>query len=66
MRDNPAQNGPDDNYFEEYKKRVYGRLSETDRKIIPLSWWDSVIRHYFNLGYSDERAVRAILETMER
>jgi hypothetical protein len=52
MTDNPAQNGPDDNYFEEYKKRVYGRLSETDRKIIPLSWWDSVIRHYFNLGYS--------------
>ena len=32
-----------DQFFEAYKKRVYDKLSETDKKIIPVAWWDSEI-----------------------
>ena len=62
MSTNPADN--EDQFFQAYKKRVYGRLSESERGVIPLTWWDSVIRYYFGLGYSEERTVRIILETM--
>jgi hypothetical protein len=56
----------EDRFFEAYKKKVYERLTETERKMIPLVWWDSVIKHYYNLGYSEERTVTVILETMKR
>jgi hypothetical protein len=56
----------DDKFFEAYKKRVYDRLTEVDRSIIPLTWWESVIKHYYTLGYSEERTVRTILETMKK
>jgi hypothetical protein len=56
----------DDKYFESYKARVYERLTEADRNVIPASWWETVIRHYYNNGYSEERTVRAIQETMQK
>lgn len=62
MSTNPTAN--EDQFFQAYKKRVYEKLSDSERGVIPLSWWDSVIRYYFNLGYSEERTVRIILETM--
>jgi len=31
-----------------------------------MTWWESVIRHYYNLGYSEERTVRSIIETMTK
>ncbi len=52
--------------FEAFKKRVYQKLSEEDKNILPETWWESVIRHYFNMGYSLERTVRAILETIRK
>jgi hypothetical protein len=60
------QRSMDDTFFEAYKKRVYEKLSETERDVIPMTWWESVIRHYYNLGYSEERTVRVILETMTK
>jgi hypothetical protein len=60
------QRSMEDRFFEAYKKRVYEKLSETERGIIPMTWWESVIRHYYGLGYSEERTVRAIIETMTK
>ena len=56
----------DEKDFETYKKRVYERLSETDKNILPQTWWESVIKHYYSTGYSVERTVRAILETVRK
>jgi len=55
-----------DKYFEAYKARVYEKLTEADRSILPSSWWETVIRHYYKSGYSEERAVRSIQETMKK
>jgi hypothetical protein len=55
-----------DKYFEAFKARVYERLTEIDRSIIPAAWWETVIKHYYNNGYSEERTVRAIQETMQK
>jgi len=56
----------DEKDFEAYKKKVYNRLSEADKNILPQTWWESVIKHYYNTGYSVDRAVRAILETVRK
>ena len=56
----------DDRYFEAYKAKVYEKLSAADRSVLPSAWWETVIKHYYNNGYSEERAVRAIQETMKR
>jgi hypothetical protein len=56
----------DDKFFETYKKRVYEKLTTINKNVIPPAWWDSVIKHYYNLGYSEERTVRTILETMNK
>jgi hypothetical protein len=56
----------DDKYFEMYKAKVYERLTETDRELIPAKWWETVIKHYYSQGYSEERTVRAIQETMQK
>jgi hypothetical protein len=60
------QRSMDDTFFEAYKNRVHEKLSEAERDVIPMTWWESVIRHYYNLGYSEERTVRVILETMTK
>ena len=52
--------------FERYKLRVYDKIKEIDRDIIPVSWWDTVIKYYFTLGYSEERAAHTILETLKK
>jgi hypothetical protein len=56
----------EDRFFDAYKKKVYEKLSETEKKVIPPAWWDSVIKHYYSLGYTEERTVTIILETMKR
>ena len=55
-----------DQFFEAYKQKVYEGLAETDKNIIPLAWWDSVIKYYYNQGYSEEQTIRVILETVPR
>jgi hypothetical protein len=56
----------EDIFFEAYKKRVYEELERVGKGDIPAARWDSVIRHYYGLGYSEERTVRTILETMTK
>jgi hypothetical protein len=56
----------DDKYFLTFKERVYTKLTESDKTVIPSSWWETVIKHYYINGYSEERTVRAIQETMHR
>ena len=56
----------EDKFLEMYRKSVYEKLGEEDRTIIPPKWWDSVIRHYYELGFSEEQTVRVILETMSK
>ena len=56
----------EDKYFETYKKKVYEKLTTIDTNVIPPGWWDSVIKHYYNMGYSEDRTVRAIVETMSK
>ena len=55
-----------DRYFDQYRRRVLDRLVQIDRDVIPSTWWDTVIRHYYDLGYSTERTVQVILETMKK
>jgi len=55
-----------DTDFENYKKRVFDRLNELDREIIPASWWETVVKHYYQQGYSTGSTVRIILETMKK
>ena len=56
----------DNNGFEIFKKKVYVKLSEEDKSILPDTWWESVIKHYYNMGYTVERTVRSILETVRK
>ncbi len=61
-----AQQTAEDRYFEAYKAKVYEKLTELDRSVLPSAWWETVIKHYYKNGYSEERAVRAIQETMKK
>ena len=56
----------EDRYFEMYKSKVYEKLTESDKSLLPSAWWETVIKHYYKNGYSEERAVRAIQETMKK
>ncbi len=56
----------EDKFLEMYKKSVYEKLREVDRSIIPPTWWDSVIKHYYESGFSEEQTLRVILETMNK
>ncbi len=56
----------EDKYFETYKNKVYEKLKTIDTNVIPPTWWDSVIKHYYTQGYSEERTVRTIMETMQK
>lgn len=47
-----------------YKKRVWEKIRQTDRSVIPSEWWETVIKHYYELGYSEDETVRVIRETM--
>ncbi len=61
-----TQQTTEDRYFEAYKTKVYEKLTEPDRNVLPSAWWETVIKHYYKNGYSEERAVRAIQETMKK
>lgn len=60
--ESPMQN----KVFELYKGKVYDKIKAIDHNIIPASWWDTVIKYYFNSGYSEERAAHTILETLKK
>jgi hypothetical protein len=42
------------------------KISEADKQALPLGWWETVIKHYYRLGYSEDETVRVVLETMKR
>ena len=56
----------EDKRYETYKKAVYDRLSQQQKDIIPLAWWDSVIKYYYRMGYLEDQTVHVILETMSK
>lgn len=53
-----------DKILEMYRKRVWEKIREVDRSVIPSEWWETVIKHYYELGYSEDETVRVIRETM--
>ncbi len=55
----------EDPIYASYKSQVLQRLGELKADVIPPSWWGTVIQHYYNVGYSVEQAVRAILEVLD-
>ena len=56
----------EDKFLESYKKTVYTKLNENQKGVLPLTWWDSVINYYYRMGYTEERTVQVILETMNK
>ncbi len=55
-----------DKMFEIYKRKVYEKIREIDQTVIPTDWWETVIKYYYNSGYSEERAAHTILETLRK
>ncbi len=53
-----------DKILELYRKRVWQKVREVDRSVLPSEWWETVMRHYYELGYSEDETVRVIRETM--
>lgn len=56
----------EDKFYESYQQGVYQKLSDSQKGVLPLSWWDSVIRYYYRMGYTEEQTVQVILETMNK
>lgn len=56
----------EDREFERFMERVYATIREIDRDVIPASWWDAVIKYYYDHGLSESRTTQTILETMRR
>ncbi len=54
----------EDKIFDLYRKRVWEKILESDRSVISSEWWETVIRHYYQQGYSEVETVRMIRETM--
>lgn len=52
--------------FELYKSAVYAKIKKLDRDATPASWWDTLIRHYFKVGYTEERAALSVLEMVKK
>ena len=53
-----------DNYFEIYKTRVFKTILEIDRKANPESLGETMIRHYYNAGFSEKSAATAMIEVV--
>ena len=53
-----------DNLFENYRNRVFKTVLEIDRKANPASLGDTLLRHYFNAGYTERSAATAIIEVV--
>ncbi len=53
-----------DHFFEVYKTRVFKSILEIDRKADPASLGDTVIRHYFNAGYTERSAATSMIEVV--
>lgn len=55
-----------DPLYEFYRKSVWQKIEKEDKSVIPAAWWDTVIAHYYRMGYSEEETVRVVLETMKK
>jgi hypothetical protein len=56
----------EDNTFDRYKTRVLKAIIEIDRKANLAYFGDTLMRHYFDEGYSEESAAAAMLELFRR
>ena len=52
------------NFFEMYKSRVLKTMLEIDGNANPESLGDTLIRHYFNAGYTERSAATALIEVV--
>jgi hypothetical protein len=55
----------EDKQFERFKARVHENLRNIDPRIIPASWYETVMKYYYDHGFSEERTAQTILETMK-
>ena len=55
-----------DNTFERYRSSVLRTISEIDRDANQVFFGDTLIRYYFDAGYSEVSAAAAILEVYKR
>jgi hypothetical protein len=53
-----------DTFFEIYKTRVFKMVLEINRKANPAFLGDTLIKHYFNAGYSERSAAIAMIEVV--
>jgi hypothetical protein len=53
-----------DKFFETYKTRVFKTILEIDRTANPSTLGDTLIKHYFNAGYSERSAATAVIEVV--
>jgi len=51
-------------FFETYKTRVFKTILEIDRTANPSTLGDTLIRHYFNAGYTEKSAATAVIEVV--
>jgi hypothetical protein len=51
-----------ENSFEAYKIRVFKATHKIDRNANPASLGETLIRHYFNAGYTERSAATAVVE----
>jgi hypothetical protein len=51
-----------ENSFKAYKTGVFKAVHKIDRKANPASLGETLIRHYFNAGYTERSAATAVIE----
>ena len=54
------------NPFEMYKARVVKTILDINGNANPVIHGDTLIRHYFNAGYSERCAATAVIEVVSR
>ena len=53
-----------ENSFKAYKTGVFKAVHKIDRKANPASLGETLIRHYFNAGYTERSAATAMIEVV--
>ena len=54
------------NPFEMYKARVVKTILDISGNATPVALGDTLLRHYFNAGYTERSAATAVLEIVTR
>jgi hypothetical protein len=56
----------EDRVFELYRRKVCDRIRVIDRDVTPAPWWDTVIRYYYDHGFSEQLTAQTVVETMKK